>query len=104
MVVIPSIYELIIDFMTKELDERNLKMYRIEDGKYLIMNSFWDTVAKMELTFLPTALNANFFVMGNAGRLESGGNGYNVPWTNGAELRRFRDGFIEMLDSRVSRD
>ena len=68
---------------------RGLNLYITSDGKYLAMDSQYDTIYKFDLIFSDSDFSCQILAKGSEGLMVK--HSVNIPWTNGVALREFME-------------
>ncbi|MDR1978626.1 MAG: hypothetical protein LBQ42_07825 [Synergistaceae bacterium] len=79
----------ITNFIEKTMNVKGLNLFITADGKYLAMDSAFDTVYKFDLIFSDNDFSCQILAKGENGLTLR--HAVNIPWTNGAAIRDFMD-------------
>lgn len=77
----------ITNFIEQTVSEKGLNLYITADGKYLAMDSEFDTILKFDLIFSDSDFSCQILARGSEGLMLR--RSFNIPWTSGGALREF---------------
>jgi hypothetical protein len=80
---------LITSFIEKTMNMKGLSLFITSDGKYLVMDSSFDTLYKFDLLFSDSDFSCQILAKGEGGL--SLKHALNIPWTNGKGIREFME-------------
>ena len=84
----------ITNFIEKTMSVKGLNLYVTTDGKYLAMDSNFDTVYKFDLIFSDNDFSCQILARGGNGLTLK--HAVNIPWPNGSAIRDFMD-FVRQI-------